>query len=58
MAEKDFGVDPLERLGQDVADVGQVEQKERHADDGVEDGRHLAPIRSGRDVPVACQWRT
>lgn len=54
-AEEDFGVDPLEGLGQNVADIGQVEQEQRHSDDGVEDGRHLAPLSAWRDVSVA--WR-
>lgn len=54
-AEEDFGVDPLEGFGQNVADIGQVEQEQRHSDDGVEDGRHLAPLGAWRDVSVACE---
>lgn len=55
-AQEHFGVDPLEGLGEDVADIGQVEQKQRHPDDRVQNGRHLSPLCARRDVAVS--WRT
>ena len=47
------GVGPLEAGGQDVSDVREVEQEERHPDDGVEDGDKLADLRGRSDVAVA-----
>jgi hypothetical protein len=38
----------------DVPDVGEAQQHERDAKDGVEDGHHFAPVRLGGDVAVAC----
>jgi hypothetical protein len=39
-----FGVCPLEALGKDISYVGQIQQKERHADDSVDDSYHLADL--------------
>jgi len=47
------GVGPLEAGGHDVADVGEVEEEERHADDGVEDRHQFADGSHGRDVTVS-----
>ena len=47
------GVGPLEAGGQDVSDVREVEQEERHPDDGVEDSDELADLRGRSDVAVA-----
>ena len=47
------GVGPLEAGGQDVSDVGEVEQEERHPDDGVEDGDELPDRGCRSNVAVA-----
>lgn len=52
-AEADLRVDPPERLGEHVADVREVEQEERHADDGVNDRHDLPFVRVGRRDAVA-----
>jgi len=54
-AQEALSVGPLKALSQDVADVGQVEQEQRHPDDGVEYGRHLAPIGLWRHVSITCK---
>lgn len=46
-------VGPLEAGGQDVSNVGEVEQEQRHADDGIEDGHQLADRSGWSDVAVA-----
>ena len=42
LTQTQFGVRPLEALGKDISYVGEIQQKERHADDSVDDGYHLA----------------
>lgn len=54
-AQAAFGVDPLEALGQYVANVGQVQQKQRHAHDRVQYGRQFAAQRPRRHVTVTCE---
>ena len=49
------GVCPLEAGGEDLADVGEVEEEERDPDDGVEDGHDLADGGDGHDVSVTCR---
>jgi hypothetical protein len=45
-------VEEPERGGHDVADVGQAEEHQGDAQDGVEDGDDLAPLGLGGDVAV------
>jgi len=45
-------VQESEALGHHVADVGQAQQHQRDARDGVQDGRHFAHLGFWRDVPV------
>ena len=47
-------VQEAEALGHHVANVGQAQQHQRDAQDGVEYGHHLADVGLGRDVPVSC----
>lgn len=54
-AQATLGVYPLEALGQYVADVGQVQQKQWHAHDGVKYGGQLAEQRPRSDVTVTWQ---
>lgn len=44
LTQTTFGVCPFETLGKDIAYVGQVEQKEWHADDSVNDSNHFADL--------------
>jgi len=53
-AQAAFRVYPLETLGQDVADVGQIQQKQRHAHYGVQYGGQFAEQRPRRHVTVTC----
>ena len=46
------GVGPLEAGGHDVTNVREVEQKERHANDGVEHGEDLSRNCRRGYVPV------
>lgn len=50
-----FDVAPSEAGGQKVAHVGDVEEEERHADHGVDDGHHFAENRPRRNVTVSYQ---
>lgn len=54
-AQAALGVDPLEALGQYVANVGQVQQEQRHAHDRVQYGRQFAAQRPRRHVTVTCE---
>jgi len=47
-----LGVYPLEGLGQDISNVGQVEQEQRHANDCVQNGHQLSPLGLGCNVPI------
>lgn len=33
--------------------IGQIEQKEWHSNDRIQNGHQLAPVRAGRDVAIA-----
>ena len=48
-------VEEPEGVGEEVADVGEVEEGERDADEGVDDGEEAAPRRLRRQVAVACK---
>ncbi len=50
----DLLVEHPEAVGEEVADVGQVEEGEGDADQGVDDGDQAAPGRLGCHVPVTC----
>lgn len=50
-------VHELEALRQDVADVGQVQEHQGNAEDGVQDGHQLAPVGLGSDVAVTWKER-
>ena len=52
------GVGPLEAGGEDLADVGEVEEEQRHAHHRVEDGHDLADGRHRHDVAVTCNTGT
>lgn len=52
-AQAHLGVYPLEGLGQDIANVGQVEQEQGHADYGIQNGDQLAPLGLGCNVAVS-----
>lgn len=52
-AEADLRVDPAERLGEHVADVREVQQEERHADDRVNHRHDLPLVRVRRRDAVA-----
>ena len=52
------GVGPLEAGGEDLADVGEVEEEQRHAHHRVEDGHDLADGRHRHDVAVTCNNST
>ena len=43
----------FKRTGQNITDVGHVEQHERNAGQGVENGGQLAPARFRRQISVA-----
>jgi hypothetical protein len=47
------GVGPLEALGHDVTDIGEVEEEEGNADDGVEYGDKFADWGDWSDMPIA-----
>ncbi|GBO31648.1 hypothetical protein AVEN_102739-1 [Araneus ventricosus] len=53
--EAEAAVDKLEALGEDVTDVGQVEEHEGNAKDGVQNGHQLAPV--GLWCDVAITWK-
>ena len=44
LTQTTFGVCPLEALGKDISYVGEIQQKQRHADDSVDDSYHLADL--------------
>jgi hypothetical protein len=44
LTQTNFGVCPLEALGKDISYVGQIEQEQWHANDGVDDSYHLADL--------------
>ena len=45
-------VGPLEAGGEDLTDVGEVEEEERDADDGVEDGHDLPDRRDRHNMAI------
>lgn len=47
-------VDEFKDVGEDLPDVGHVEQHERHAYDGVQDGSDFAPLGPWRQVAISC----
>ena len=47
-------VEQLEAVGEEVADVGQVEERERDAEQRVDDRQQATPRRLRRHVPVTC----
>ena len=49
----DLLVEQPEAVGQEVADVRQVQERQRYADDGVDDGDEASPRRLRCDVSVA-----
>ena len=51
------GVGPLEAGGEDLADVGEVEEEEGDPDHGVEDGHDLADGGDRHNVAVTCRDR-
>jgi hypothetical protein len=44
LTQTTFGVCPLEALGKDISYVGEIQQKQRHADDSVDDSYHLSDL--------------
>ena len=52
------GVGPLEAGGEDLADVGEVEEEQRHTHHRVEDGHDLADGRHRHDVAITCNTGT
>lgn len=55
LAVAEAAVHELEALGENVANIGEVQKHQRDAEDGVQDGHQLAPVGLGRDVAVA--WK-
>jgi hypothetical protein len=53
----DFPVNEAERVRHDVTNVGQAQQHQGDAEDGVEDGHHLAPVRFWCYVTVTFEQR-
>ena len=49
----DLLVEEPEAVSQEVADVRQVQKRQRYADDGVDDGDEASPRRLRCDVSVA-----
>lgn len=47
-------VGPLEARGEDLADVGEVEEEQRDPDHGVEDGHDLPDGGDRDDVAITC----
>ena len=51
-------VGPLEAGGEDLTDVGEVEEEQRDPDHGVEDGHDLPDGGDRHDVSVTCGNRS
>ena len=51
-------VEEAERVGHGVADVGQTQQHQRNAQNGVKDGHHFAPLRLRSNVPVTYRFHS
>ena len=47
------GIGPFETLGHDVSDIGEVEEKQRNAYDGVEYGDEFPNWSDGGNVTIA-----
>lgn len=53
----DFPVDEPERVCHHVAYVGQAQQHQRDAQDGIENSHHLAPVRFRSNMAVTCNTK-
>lgn len=51
-------VNEFEYVSEDFPHVGHVEQHERHAHDGVQDGGDLSPLGARRQIAVPCASQT
>ena len=51
----EIDVTPTETSGEEIAHVGNVEEKQRHTHHGVDDGHHFTHHRSRRYIAVTCK---